>query len=186
LAYSRGFDGVSAFNFAYYREHGAGPRGPFCEPPFEVFNGLANRDWLAKQPQHYFLAARWVYAGRVSVLGDPYSPTSIEPGKTTRLTLDMAPPVGGWREGGRLRIQSPVPLGDTKWNAVFEGVELAETDDRSEPYGTPYPNEIGAYEQHRAWSLPAVVLRDGINSVDITLLAPGARQQIVFVDVMVR
>ena len=33
LACTRGGDGVSLFNFAYYREHGGPGRGPFSEPP---------------------------------------------------------------------------------------------------------------------------------------------------------
>ena len=57
VAYARGLDGVSAFNFVYYREHGDGERGPFDEPPFHVFRRLRKPEWLAKQPQHYILAA---------------------------------------------------------------------------------------------------------------------------------
>ena len=37
---------MSAFNFVYYREHGGAGRGPFNEPPFEVFKHLGPRDVL--------------------------------------------------------------------------------------------------------------------------------------------
>ncbi len=59
LAYARGADGVSLFNFAYYREHGGPGRGPFAEPPFEVLPSLGDPGWLARQPQHFFVAEGW-------------------------------------------------------------------------------------------------------------------------------
>ncbi|MBM4082161.1 MAG: hypothetical protein FJ278_20820, partial [Planctomycetes bacterium] len=98
LAYARGADGVSVFNFVYYREHGGPGRGPFAEPPFHVFKGLADPAWLARQPQHYFLASGW---GNPFVR-PPVPPRKIEPGKPTTFTLDLAPPAGGWQRGGRL------------------------------------------------------------------------------------
>ncbi|MDQ3815535.1 MAG: hypothetical protein M3347_16585, partial [Armatimonadota bacterium] len=42
LAYARGADGVSLFNFAYYREHGGPGRGEFSEPPFGVLKKLSD------------------------------------------------------------------------------------------------------------------------------------------------
>ena len=47
LAYERGADGLSFFNFVYYREHGGSERGPFNEPPFHVFNHMDDPAWLA-------------------------------------------------------------------------------------------------------------------------------------------
>lgn len=61
LAYARGADGVNAFNFAYYREHGGPGRGPFAEPPFHIFKRLGDPAWLARQPQTIF----WRPVGRM-------------------------------------------------------------------------------------------------------------------------
>jgi hypothetical protein len=60
LAYARGADGISLFNFAYYRQHGQGEgRGVFGEPPFEALKALREPQTLAKEPQHWFIAYGW-------------------------------------------------------------------------------------------------------------------------------
>ncbi len=59
-AYSQGVDGISLFNFPYYREHGKGEgRGTFGEPPFDVLRHLRDPRMLAEKPQHWFLASGW-------------------------------------------------------------------------------------------------------------------------------
>ena len=52
LAYARGADGLSTFNFAYFREFGSPGRGPFHEPPFALLRQLRDPAWVATQPQH--------------------------------------------------------------------------------------------------------------------------------------
>ena len=48
LAYARGADGISLFNFAYYRENGTGEgRGVFGEPPFDALKALRDPRALA-------------------------------------------------------------------------------------------------------------------------------------------
>jgi hypothetical protein len=183
LAYARGLDGVSTFNFVYYRKHGVGPRGPFNEPPFEIHRGCGDRDFVARQPQHYFLSLA------AEAWGAP--PRLFHAGQIETFTLDMAPPSSsagswktkGWTKGGRLRIQSPEDLGDSRWRAVMNGEELAETDDRSEPYDNPYSPLLGTPEQHRAWTVPVRLCQDGINTIEITLLDGDKPVPIVFLDV---
>ena len=84
---------------------------------------------------------------------------------------------------GRLRIQSPDDLGDSRWRAVMNGVELIETPDRSEPYDNPYSPLLGTPAQHRAWTVPATLCKDGINTIEITLLDGGKPVPVVFLDV---
>ncbi|MBI5684978.1 MAG: hypothetical protein HZC54_07845 [Verrucomicrobia bacterium] len=176
VAYARGLDGVSAFNFVYYREHGTGERGPFCEPPFEVFKHLGDRAWVARQPQHYFVGEVWSVAAAVHPL-----PKTFRTGDTHRVTLDMAPPSGGWTKPGRLRIQSPEDLGNRRWSCRFNGQELAETPDRSEPYANPYPALLGGLEHHRAWLMPPGLPKDGANQIELSL-QEGSPAKIVFLD----
>lgn len=178
VAYARGLDGVSAFNFMYYRKHGVGPRGPFCEPPFEVFQHLGDRTWLARQPQHYFLAEVWD-APRVP---NRALPKQFRAGQMYRFSLDMAPPTGGWTKPGRLRIQAMDDLADSRWTCRFNGQELTETADRSEPFANPYPALLGGPEQHRAWIVPAGLPKDGANQVEVTL-REGNASKVVFLDV---
>ena len=176
LAIARGADGISAFNFVYYREHGTPGRGPFNEPPFHIFKHLGDARWLARQPQHYFLSSR-SYVNR-------HLPKQFEPGKTVPFSIDMAPPVDGWNMDGRLRIQSRDSLGNSQWRARFNGVDLNPTDDVSEPYPNPYPPMLGEPEELRAWTVPVGLLRDGINSIEISLVE-GKLSEIVFLDVAV-
>jgi hypothetical protein len=180
LAYARGADGVSAFNFVYYREHGGPGRGPFAEPPFHVFKHLGDRKWLARQPQHYFLASGW---------GNPFAKPAVLPrkmaaGKAETFTLDLAPPAGGWKRGGRLRIQGEDSLGESRWAARLNGKELAATDDLSEPYPNPYPPMLGKPEELRAWTVPASVLKDGPNRIEIAMAA-GKAVRVAFMDLAV-
>ena len=179
LAYARGLQGVSTFNFVYYREHGVGERGPFHEPPFEIHRGCADPAFVARQPQHYFIGETWWWIGK----GRFPLNRQFKPGEPTTFQLEMAPPAGGWRLDGRLRIQSPEELGATRWRAVMNGVELTETDDRSEPYANPYSPLLGTPEQHRAWIVPANLCKDGINTIEITLVDGGKPVPIVFLDV---
>lgn len=186
LARARGADGVSLFNFPYYREHGPGPRGPFHEPPFDVFRGCAEPEWLAAQPQHYFLGHHWHgWAAPTRQLHVQGRRPQVQPGETARFELDLAPPTGGWKQGGRLRLQAWGTLDVTEWQATLNGVELTATDDRAEPYANPYPNLLGSNEQHRAWQVPAQLPRAGLNTVEFTYLLGDAPVEVAFVDLAV-
>ena len=175
LAYSRGADGVSAFNFVYYREHGSEGRGPFNEPPFHVFKHLGDPAWLSHQPQHYFISDR-------SFFGQRWLPKRVEPGKSVALTLDMAPPAGGWQRPGRLRIQTREPVGESRLVARLNSTDLEPNPDTSEPYANPYPPMLGTPETLRAWTVPASSLQNGPSRAEITL-TDGKAADIVFLDI---
>jgi hypothetical protein len=180
LAYARGADGVSAFNFVYYREHGGPGRGPFCEPPFHVFRRLGDPAWLATQPQHYVLSSGW---------SNPFVKPSALPHviaakRGVSMRLDLAPPTGGWQHGGRVRIQAADSLAGTRWHIAFNGAPLSSTDDVSEPYPNPYPSMLGQPEQMRAWHVPAALLVDGLNHVELKLES-GPESRVEFLDLAV-
>lgn len=179
LAYARGGDGVSLFNFAYYREHGGPGRGPFSEPPFEVIKRLADREWLAQQPQHYFLAPGW----NNPFIRPPFLPRALEPGRKSNLPLDLAAPPGGWRRPARLRIQMAGTTAASRWIARWNDVELTPTGDVSEPFPNPYPAMLGQPADLRAWVVPAGVLKEGVNVLGLTLDGDAAAN-LVFVDLV--
>ena len=181
LAYARGADGVSAFNFVYYREHGTPGRGPFEEPPFHVFNHLGDPEWVAKQPQHYILGNVW----NQPPVPNRQIPRKMTAGKTAKFTLDMAPPEGGWETDGKLRIQGGALLGDSQWTAQFNGADLNANSDVAEPYPNPYPPLLGEPKQLRAWTVPGGLLRDGINEIEIAM-SEGEPVNIVFLDLGVK
>ncbi len=189
LAYARGLDGVSTFNFVYYREHGAGERGPFNEPPFEIHRGCSDPAFVARQPQHYFLGNVWNEpAGASHQMNDPEKPWEarhFQSGQTITFKLDMASPAGGWKKGGRLRIQSQESLGDSRWTCRFNFTKLKSTPDCSEPYDNPYPPLLGAADQHRAWIVPTSLPKDGMNAVEITLAKGDKPVTLAFLDLAV-
>ena len=183
LAYEQGADGVSLFNFAYYREHGAGERGPFAEPPFSVLDHLGDRAYLVRRPQHWFAAPGWKppFGGvRVPL------PRRMTAGKTERFDLTFAPPTGGWKTSGRFRVQAGANLGASLWVARLNGRELSASDDRSEPYANSYPSLLGTPEQMRAWTVPPENLRAGRNTIELTLDGGGSGVvEVVYLDLAI-
>ncbi len=179
LAYARGADGMSLFNFAYYREHGGAGRGPFSEPPFAALKDLRDAASLAARPQHWFIAAGW----RAPGARPTQVPRDVVHGKPAVFVLDLAPPSGGWKKDGRLRIQGAQSLAGAQWRAMLNGEELSAMDDCSEPFPNPYSSLLGKPDEIRAWLVPARILRDGANRIEITSDAGSAT--LVFLDLSV-
>ena len=181
LAYARGADGVSAFNFQYYR--GTYSKndvdGKSLEPPFGIFAHLADRKWLAAQPQNFFLGYQWDTPHRP---GRPFYLHPAKVGQPQTLTYDLVAPAGGWRGPARLRIQARNSLGDSQWKAAFNGVELAPSDNVAEFPPAPYDTAIGKPEDYRAWTIPVELLQEGANRVDVTLLH-GTTAQLFYSDI---
>jgi hypothetical protein len=175
-AYSAGADGVSLFNFVYYREYGEPLRGPFSEPPFGVLPHLKDRDWLSKQPRHYFLSSGWGSPMRRSDF-----PKTALPNKPLTISFDLVPISGGWKSGGRLRIQTAADLPAGNWSARVDGIDLQATTDISEPYPNPYTQLLGTPDQLRGWQVSPQVLKAGRNDVEVVWLGEGA-QKVVFAD----
>lgn len=180
LVYARGADGVSTFNFVYYREHGTPGRGPFDEPPFHLFSHLGDPAWLARQPQHYILGNVWDQPH----VPNRQIPKKVAPGQTVMFTLDMASPENSWKTDGRLRIQGSESLGGSQWTAQFNGVDLKPNSDVSEPYSNHYSPLLGNPEELRAWTVPAGLLKDGINKIEITMIE-GEPAELIFLDLAV-
>jgi len=181
LAYARGADGISTFNFQYYRGtfNKKDVEGPASEPPFHIFQHLADPDWLARQPQDYFAGYIWDSPHRA---GRPFYLHPSKPGELQEIDLDMVPPTGGWKAGGRLRIQGRGTLGDSQWKVTLNGTELPPTKDVSEPYPNPYPVALGAPEDYRAFLVSASLLHEGINRIVVTMIQ-GAPIQLFYMDI---
>jgi hypothetical protein len=191
LVYARGGAGVSLFNFVYYRTL----TGKKAEPPFAVLKHLGDQEWLARQPQHYFLSNATNPPSQPSPFGRN---RMISPGKESLFVIDAAPPTGGWKTHGRLRFQTKIPLGTRQLTVRFNDRELAPTDDVSEPYPTPYVDGLGDSQTLRAWTVPKDMVHDGTNEIRVRLadgespsaqaesVSPGKPLEIVFVDLSIR
>lgn len=181
LAYARGADGVSLFNFAYYREHGGPDRGPFAEPPFAILPRLADRAALARQAQHWFLGPGWE-----NPFAKPAAlPRKLEAGAKTSFTLDLAPPGGGWQRNGRFRIQTLGPIKGGQLAVKWNDAVLVATDDASEPFPNPYPPMLGTAETLAPWVVPKSALRDGLNQVEVASTG-DALVELVFLDLALK
>lgn len=178
LAYSRGADGISLFNFAYYRQHGQGEgRGLFGEPPFESLRELRDPALLAQQPQHWFLASGWRAPGM-----KPLSlPHAMKAGQSATFHFDLAAPAKGWKGFGRIRIQADRSLLDTQWIATFNGIPITTTSDVTEPFPVPYPSMLAKPDELLAWKIPTDLMRDGENRFSITLNSEKSLS-VIFVD----
>jgi hypothetical protein len=178
LAYARGADGISLFNFAYYRQHGQGEgRGLFGEPPFNALQALRAPELLAQQSQHWFLASGWRAPGcRPLPL-----PRLMQAGKPEKFQFDLAQPAGGWKVDARVRIQADKSVGDAAWNASFNGERLVLTEDVSEPFAVPYPSLLGKPEELRSWTVPARLLREGKNHLEVTA-EQADKVSVLFID----
>jgi len=61
-------------------------------------------------------------------------PCALAPGQRLSCSFDKAPPAGGWKREGRLRIQGSESLAGREYSAVLNGtVALKSTTDVSEP-----------------------------------------------------
>lgn len=164
LAYSRGGRGITAYNFAYYRE--------FSEPPFDVFKVLRDPALVSRQPQHYYLSER-------DCDGRRFSQKLPAAGLDRTFAIDMAPPAGGWTADGKLRVAGEPTLGTRVSEVYFNGQRLAPAADSGLPYATPQPIKP---EKIRAWTLPKSIVQDGVNRVRI-VFSPGGEGELRFLDI---
>jgi len=105
--------------FVYYREHQLPELGPFHEPPFHVLSRPADRDWLARQPQWYFLAA----IRNRSRDSTRCLQATVQPNVSRRFLLEMAPTEHQQRDG-LLRLMTEERSDAAGWRVSLNGVSL--------------------------------------------------------------
>ena len=175
-AYARGADGLSFFNFVYYRG-GFGQRpenaGAGAEPPFELFSRLDDPKKLSAPP-YYF-----------------YAPDERFPDWEKKMTQGDAPfvfaldTVAPPRKDGVFRMQlvadaekfqremdNPDPDTDRGlWEISINGKILKPVENTWDIpfYETEYPGGMGDAIQYRTWRVPAGTLVDGVNTVSVRL-----------------
>jgi len=180
LAYANGADGVSLFNFAYYREHGGPNRGVFSEPPFEALEKLRNMDLLSRQPHHWFLAPGW----NNPFVRPPLLPHVIKAGTSALFRGDIKPsfPLAK-RRIGRLRIQlDQAAPAVAHWTVALNQTDLRSIGDVSEPFRNPYPSMLGTPENMLAWEVTSDLLNNGDNILEIALKKEAGDATINYLD----
>lgn len=178
LAYTQGADGVSLFNFVYYREHQLPELGPFHEPPFHVLPRLDDKDWLACQSQWYFLAAiRHKSRERTRRLQ-----ATVKPGEGRRFLLEMAPTVHQQRDG-ILRLMTDKPTAPGAWLVKLNGISLEPTAFVRKPIEHPYEGYLGEAEQYACFSCPRSAVKSGTNEVLLKSIEEDP-QLLIYIDVV--
>ena len=160
LAYAAGAQGVSFFNFVYFREYGNLPelRGPFNEPPFEAVGKVRDRELVENAPSHFYIAKGWggnTQLGGKCFLSDKEYPFEIY----------IQEPAGGFNGELRFRAVASKPLGNRTLSLVFNGKACPSCSDVSEPYeeDLKYPPLHGNEENTRAWIVSKEAIRNGKN-----------------------
>ncbi len=181
LAYAQGADGLSLFNFQYFRDYRDRNQdnsdGPYTEPPFEIIRELQDPAVVATKPQYYVQAA---VNGSDPRRKFPF-PAKMSEGSPITFLMDLAAPQGGWKNAGKMRIQSPASFDQSVWTASINGTPLVLSTDVNETYPTIYTQMQGKPEELRAWVVPPDVLHSGRNEITITL-AQGTPATLISVD----
>lgn len=176
MAYQQGADGLSLWNFVYYRM-GHRMDVPVMEPPFHVLKKLTDRAYVARQPRCYML-------GRTSYYSQ--LPRMIKPGETSRFTMQMSVEGSGdpgASKPGRLRVHFSEPLEESQEVTLrLNERSLEHSGDLTRFFGNPFDLMISPDDKHRrAWVLPPETIADGTNEIELTL-ASGEQKQVVYID----
>lgn len=187
LAYEQGADGISLFNFVYYRESegkDAQVGGPWREPPFHAIKALRDPEGLRQGRQRYFLGNPKTFSNFFPRTAAPYRqlPQNVATGETASFTMNMAPSTTASQGRSTLTIQTSGPVAGGEWTASLNGVFLG-SGTPTEPEQGIYTNALsGSIETLWSWSFSGSHLLSGINDVTATLMK-GDAGEIIFVSV---
>ena len=162
VAYCRGADGMSLWNFVYTREHGQPGRGPYNEPPFHILKHLGDPGWLARQPQWYVLAKAY----------HTPMPRRFSKGQSHTFTLDMAPTEHQTKDG-LLRLMTEQDSSKCRWTVQVNGTELEPTAFVRKPIDHPYDGGLGGPTQYACFKCPRALVKDGPNKIVVALVEGG-------------
>ncbi len=183
LAYIRGLDGVSLFNFQYFREYGNNTveRGPWLlDPPFGLVPCLRDRACIDHQRHNYFLAGHFEPAFDAPHIGANLLPYQFDAENNTKqFALSMAPRDGGWLTSAVVRVRLREPVGDESLFTIkFNGIALAKTAQNPSLFKAEYTDEEGTKslnnkvilespENFLYWKIPPENLVNGVARLEL-------------------
>jgi hypothetical protein len=182
VAYKQGADGISLFNFVYYRqtsnEIATDPGvGPFNEPPFHVLDGLRHPDYVSAEPRWHVLAVDH----DTYISPSMQMPQTLQAGKSTTFKLSMYPK--GKQADAVLRVRVAPPSGHTggpvpAWTCLVElnNAPLDPTSYVSAPLPDPYSANL-AVDPSRfcCFKASSAAVVEGQNAIKVTLVQPTAQ-----------
>lgn len=158
LAHQRGAQGMSFFNFVYYRHYRH-------QPPLHVIERMRDPEWLAEQPQWYFVDSHGFKYWRSDYRGP--LPRELAPGQTHTFDLDMAPT--STAKQGVLRLMTEEDMAECTWAVKMNGTPLAPTEFARKPLDHPYISALGKRTQYACFACPPSCTADGVNKIEIAL-----------------
>lgn len=182
IAYDQGADGISLFNFQYYRGDRVSELDrPYTEPPWEVIAMLKDREGLLKQNQHYFIGRTW----RDSIYTGWKLPVTLAKNARKDFAVYAVSPQDGWSGNGILTLQAKSAWRGEKMEVTLNGVLLQEVPYAGKPYDNPYTQMIAASDCYRSWRVPVSLLKEGDNRVTVTMTS-GVSVTLYFVELTVQ
>ena len=149
---------LSFFNFVYYRHYRH-------QPPLHVIERMRDPEWLAAQPQWYFVDSHgfkywWSdYRGPL--------PREFSLGQTHTFDLDVAPT--SIAKQGLLRLMTEEDTAECTWAVKVNDTPLAPTEFVREPLDHPCTSALGEPNQYACFTCSPSCTADGVNKIEITL-----------------
>jgi hypothetical protein len=167
----RGADGVSLFNFVYYRDYSFGSPNKIdkTEPNFPAIRGICDRAKLAAEEKHYFIT-------RLILPFSRQLPAQLTSGAQVELRLYVADALS--KQSVRDQFQKAVlrvmswdrPWTGRKVEAYCGDAQLEETVHEGELFPQPYKECIPAnHTLYRDFVAPVKLLRHGYNTFRFVL-----------------
>jgi hypothetical protein len=191
VARAYGARGLAAFNFIYTRYYSDGgcelaAGVPYSEPLFAAYGQTRNDTFISTADQYYRLSSNLnPVPGQLGHNGAALYPSKNDFG--LKLVVFMVPPAGGWRQQGRLRLRTKLPLGSSaeRLYVAINGHSLTSSANASSIFPTGVQAVLARYadELWHAWELPVACLRPGNNSVQIALRNTGTDAAIAHLDI---
>ena len=170
LAYRQGANGISLFNFQYFRGNGpnpqSDPQGPFHEPPFHIIPQLRDPEWLANIPQ------QWYMEGDSSWYRDV--PREFYADQPQAMILQLYPSNSLHDADAMFRLFHEEPCSECSWEVEFNGFVLDGTGCLEHPIDNRYVgNDYGDLEQYACFKVPRTLVLEGSNAIVINLNSGG-------------
>lgn len=189
LAYAQGADGISLFNYQYYRgipesaNDDRDNKGFVNEPPFSAIGNLGNKTFLAKQAQNYCIGRE----DHRTYRRNWQMPASLGKNASASFTLPMKKPEGGWTTDGVLRLWSEADMGNATYKVTVNGIEVKLMSvDPGEPYKSAYTTGLGTSSQRRCYTVPKDILKSDADNVINVTQTDGSFTFISYLDLAIK
>lgn len=165
----RGADGISFFNFTYYRDYSFGNPAKLdrFEPPYAALAGIADADRLARRDKHYYIGSNGGWTGRQLQL-----PRQLGSGAQEDLRIHVADaaPVRDFRRGVFRLMSERDPIESLPIQVTCDSRKLVDTMHSGELFPTHYLEGIPkTHAPYRDFTIPLEALHRGWNTFTASL-----------------